>query len=81
MRVDVQSELASIALHLARSKATVAPWMERVRETWIERAAIREYLGGMPRAQAEMHAIHDTCEALGIEVVPKKPKPPRARGG
>jgi hypothetical protein len=33
--------------------------IEDVREQWSERAAIREYEGGMPRARAEEAAFDD----------------------
>ena len=37
---------------------------DHLREVWSERAAIREYLGGLPRAQAEQAAIGDVREIL-----------------
>ncbi len=40
--------------------------LDRLLEEWSERAAIREYLGGMPRARAELAAVRDACEALGL---------------
>lgn len=39
-------------------------------EEWTERAAIREYLGEIPRAEAERLAVVDACEALGIQENP-----------
>lgn len=36
-------------------------------EEWAERAAIREYLGEIPRAEAERLAVVDACEALGLQ--------------
>lgn len=38
----------------------------RVIEEHSERAAIREYLGGMSRDEAEAAAIGDTCDVLGV---------------
>jgi hypothetical protein len=38
----------------------------RVIEEHAERAAIREYLGGMTRDEAEIAAIDDTCDLLGV---------------
>lgn len=38
----------------------------RVIEEHAERAAIREYLGDMPREEAEVLAVRDTCEVLGV---------------
>jgi hypothetical protein len=37
-------------------------------EEWAERAAIREYLGEIPRAEAERLAVVDACEALGLSI-------------
>ena len=42
----------------------------RVVEEHSERAAIREYLGGMPRAEAETAALEDTCDVFGIAKEP-----------
>lgn len=53
----IRSELARIA------KATNFA-LEDVRETWSERAAIREYLGGVARNVAETRALVDTVEIL-----------------
>lgn len=39
---------------------------DRLREEWIERASIREYLGNMPREDAEIAAIYDACNVLGL---------------
>lgn len=44
--------------------------VERVVEEHSERAAIREYLGGMPRAEAEIAALEDTCDVFGIAKEP-----------
>ena len=38
----------------------------RVVEEHAERAAIREYLGNMPREEAEAAAVEDTCDMLGV---------------
>lgn len=38
----------------------------RVIEEHEERAAIREYLGGMSRDEAEIAAVEDVCDALGV---------------
>lgn len=62
---SVASHLASIAIHLATSKTDVGVQLARVREEWSERAAIREYLGGIPRWQAERAAVDDAGIALG----------------
>lgn len=40
--------------------------LSRVVEEHAERAAIREYLGGMPREEAEAAAVGDTCDVLGV---------------
>ena len=39
-------------------------------EEWAERAAIREYLGEIPRTEAERLAVVDACEALGLQESP-----------
>lgn len=44
--------------------------LARLLEEWAERAAIREYLGEIPRAEAERLAVVDACEALGIQESP-----------
>lgn len=72
MTADVQSELARIALALARSRSGLAPAMELVKETFGERAAIREYMGGIKRGVAEQLAIVDTCEILGVKYLTAK---------
>lgn len=51
--------------HIAR-QAGVS--IARVTEEHAERSAIREYLGGMPRAQAEEAALGDTCNVLGVSI-------------
>ena len=63
----VQSQLASLGLHIASAPDNVISSLDLVTETWNERAAIRQYLGNMPRAQAEPLALKDTCEVLGIK--------------
>jgi hypothetical protein len=40
--------------------------IERVVEEHAERSAIREYLGGMSREEAEAAAVGDAADALGI---------------
>lgn len=45
--------------HHARALASVT-------ETWIERAAVREYEGGMARGLAESRALVDTANLLGL---------------
>lgn len=67
---DVRSELASIAMHLARRKSEVGKLIERVQEEWAERAAIREYLGALPRWCAEREAVQDAGEMLGVRCWP-----------
>lgn len=64
----VQSMLASFSIWLARAKSEVSSRMPEIREVWGERAAIREFCGGMPRAQAEAEAVRDTAEVLGIRI-------------
>ena len=44
--------------------------LSRLLEEWAERAAIREYLGEIPRAEAERLAVVDACAALGIQESP-----------
>jgi hypothetical protein len=38
----------------------------QVLEVFTERAAIREYLGEMPRSAAEAAALDDTCDTLEV---------------
>lgn len=39
--------------------------LDEVREEWRERAAIREYLGGLRhRRNAELHAVSDTLDGF-----------------
>lgn len=48
-----------------------------VREVWVERAAIREYLGGLRhRRNAELHAVADTMDVFAYTA----PRPRESRG-
>jgi hypothetical protein len=47
--------------------------IERVVEEHAERAAIREYLGGMPRAEADRAALRDACEVFGLPDLQEDP--------
>lgn len=60
---EIRSEIASLALALG---GDLADQMEIVREIFSERAAIREYLGGLARRVAEGRALSDTRELLGL---------------
>jgi hypothetical protein len=40
--------------------------LPRVLEEWTERSAIREYLGGLSREDAEREAVHDTAAVLEV---------------
>jgi hypothetical protein len=40
----------------------------QVIEVFTERSAIREYLGEMSRSAAEVAALEDTCDVLGISL-------------
>jgi hypothetical protein len=75
----IDSELASLALHMARRRSEVVPLLELVRETFGERAALREYVGGWPRDVAEEYAFFDTCELLGVRVTAAAAAAPRGR--
>jgi len=57
--MTIQQKLAGIA---RRGGIPIS----RVVEEHAERAAIREYLGGMPREEAEAAAVEDTCDVLGV---------------
>lgn len=57
--MTIQQKLAGIA---RRGGIPIA----RVIEEHAERAAIREYLGGMSREDAETAAVQDTCDVLGV---------------
>jgi len=63
---NIASTLARIAVKLATSPRDVTVQMATVKEAFCERAAIREYLGGMLRETAENMAIRDTCAVLGL---------------
>jgi hypothetical protein len=55
---------------------------DELAEEHAERAAIREYLGGMPRDEAEDAAVGDACEVFGVPHLASpasKPAPTRAR--
>ena len=47
--------------------------IEVLHEEWAERAAIREYLGGIARAKAEREAVGDACSMLGIAMQEEMP--------
>lgn len=65
----IDTELAQLAMHFARSKQDVARKLAEVREVWSERAAIREYLGGLRhRRNAEVFAVADTIEMFNERV-------------
>lgn len=64
---DVRSELARIALAMIRRRNELDEKLALVHETFGERAAIREYLGGHDRRRAEHLAIVDACEVLGVK--------------
>jgi hypothetical protein len=51
---------------------------ESVLEMWAERAAIREYEGGQPRADAEASAVEDVRLALATPIVIGERKGPRS---
>ena len=57
--MTLKKQLASIA------RCARVP-IARVAEEHSERSAIREYLGEMPRAEAEEAALQDTCDVFGI---------------
>lgn len=60
---SIDRTLAMRALHFARSKADAPKLLASIRELWSERAAIREYLGGLRhRRNAELHAVADAIE-------------------
>ncbi len=56
----------TIRAELQRMSKAAKRSLEDVTETWTERAAIREYLGGMPRNIAEGRAVADTSRMLGL---------------
>jgi len=57
----------SIQVELARIAKVTGLAPDVVRETWSERAGIREYLGGMSRNVAESRALADTSSILGLQ--------------
>lgn len=65
-RVAASDQLAAIA-----AEHNVP--LDRLHEEWSERAAIREYLGGMPRNEAELAAVRDACEVLGLPEPQEEP--------
>ena len=64
----VASELATFGINMARSKSEVTTMHDEVKEIWSERSAIREYVGGQSRWNAEQHAVYDTAEILNIMI-------------
>ena len=48
-----------VVIDLATRHQLVAVELSEVLEEWTERAAIREYAGGMSRGSAELAAVHD----------------------
>jgi hypothetical protein len=57
-KAKVQACLVEFSRHNGRS-------LSEVREVWSERAAIREYLGGMRhRRNAELHAVGDAFDSF-----------------
>lgn len=69
----IDSALASLAIAQARSRADVSRQLAEIREVWTERAAIREYLGGLRhRRNAELHAVADTFEIFNARVPPRR---------
>lgn len=59
MAMTIQQKLVGIS---RRGGIPIA----RVVEEHSERAAIREYLGNMPREEAEVAALEDTCNVLEV---------------
>jgi hypothetical protein len=57
--MTIHEQLAAIA---RRSRVPLA----RVVEEHAERSAIREYLGELPREEAEASAVVDTRDVLGV---------------
>lgn len=69
----IDSALASLAIAQARSRTDVSRQLREIREVWSERAAIREYLGGLRhRRNAELHAVADTFEIFNARVKAKR---------
>lgn len=72
----IKSKLASLAIHFARRKSEVTTLMDEVRETWSERAAIRQYLAGIPLDVAEHEAVNDTIDMFNARVAaPRRSAP------
>lgn len=60
-RAKIDAYLVEFSQHRGRSIASI-------RELWSERAAIREYLGGLRhRRNAELHAVSDTLEYIAAQ--------------
>jgi len=58
----------NIRVELGRLAKVAKVSLEHATETWSERAAIREYLGGFPRNIAEGRALVDAARVLGVPV-------------
>jgi len=63
---SVQDQLSSLA-----TKHGVP--LDRLCEEWSERAAIRQYLGGLSRSAAEDAAIGDACDVLVLPAPKERP--------
>ena len=60
-----QERLAKIDAYLVEFSKFNGRNIHEIREIWRERAAIREYLGGLRhRRNAELHAVSDTMELV-----------------
>lgn len=57
---------SNIRVELGRMAKAAKLSLEHVTETWSERAAVREYLGGYPRNVAESRGLADTANVLGL---------------
>jgi hypothetical protein len=66
---QIQSHLASLAVHFARQKSDVTRLMNEARAVWSERAAIREYEGAQSRPTAEREALTDTVEIFNAQML------------
>ena len=67
IRTDIAKALADAALELADHDPNRVPTeLGRVVEEWRERAAIREHVGGMTRLGAEVAAVSDARQMLGL---------------
>ena len=69
----MKRDTAAARDRLAAISAEHAAPLDRLLEEWSERAAIREYIGGMSRAQAELAAVRDACEVLGLPEPQEEP--------